>query len=551
MKAENFSRYLLKIALLFVIYFTTAKLGLSLNAVSGFAAPVWPSTGIALAAILILGYRFWPGIALGAFLINFTTGAPLFVAAGVAVGNTLEAVLGAYLLKRFIKFQNALERVKDVVGLVILAGLVATSVSATIGVTSLLLGHVITSSLIAETWLAWWVGDALGALVIAPLILVWNIRPRTRLQTRGIVEGMVLAALLIFVSMMAFRGFAWLNFSPSPFIYIVFPALIWIALRFGQRGSVMAMFTVSVIAIWNTVAGYDLFAATNLSQSLILLQSFLGVSAVTFMTMAAVVAEREQTQKTQHEMERKTAKLTKQHSRLVALNQAKDEFLALASHQLRTPATGVKQYIGMLQANYAGKLTKHQRAILRTANENNERQIQVIDDLLNVAQIDTGKVVLRLEDIDLLTLVKDIIKSQLSTLNSRDQVVKIMPGSGSFVASVDRRKLRMALENIVDNASKYSPDGQQIIIKLDKTRKGLTVSVKDSGIGIAPKDMGKLFKKFSRVDNSLSAVIGGNGLGLYWAKRVVELHHGSIDVTSKPNIGSTFTVTLPAAKKSQ
>lgn len=144
MKSESFTRYLIKTSLLLAIYFAAAKLGLALNNVSGFAAPVWPATGIALAAILIMGYQYWPSIAFGAFLVNFTTGAPLFVAIGVAVGNTLEAFLGAYLLRRFIGFQNSLERVKDVFGLLVLAGLIATLVSATIGISSLLLGNVIT-----------------------------------------------------------------------------------------------------------------------------------------------------------------------------------------------------------------------------------------------------------------------------------------------------------------------------------------------------------------------------------------------------------------------
>ena len=547
MKDERLG-YLIKIALLFVAYFVTARIGLKLNAVSGFATLVWAPTGIALASMLILGYRFWPAIMLAAFLTNFVTGASPLVALGIGIGNTLEALTGAYLLNRLAGFQHSLERISDVFGLVALAAFASTMVSATIGTSSLLLGGTVTFSHYGSTWLAWWVGDMLGALVVAPLLLVWSTRRRATLRPKRLAEASVYAVLLAAVSILVFRGSMLIGVKPFTFAYVIFPILIWIALRFGQIGSVTATFAVSLIAIWGTIASFNPSGNNSLSHSLLLLQSFMGISAVTFMTMAAVVAERERTQKQRQQLLHRAELLTKQRSRLMALNRAKDEFIALASHQLRTPATSVKQYTGMLLENYSGKLTEDQRNMLSIAYESNERQLQVVDSILRVAQIDAGNITLRKEKVDLALLVKEILHGQTSVFATRHQTVDFTPGNSNFVAAVDKEKIRMVLENILDNASKYSPPGKNLEVKLRKSKNRLAISVKDDGVGIIRKDRPKLFKKFSRIDNPLSVAVGGTGLGLYWAKKIIDLHKGSIIVTSKPKQGSTFTITLPTGR---
>jgi integral membrane sensor domain MASE1 len=229
-------RYLVKVTLLFATYFITARIGLSLDAVSGFAALVWPPTGIALAAIFILGYRYWPGIMLAAFLVNVVTGAPPLVALGIGVGNTLEALLGAYLLTRFIRFQSSLERIRDVLGLIFLAALGSTLVSATIGVSSLLFGGVISQAAYAHTWIAWWVGDMLGVLVVTPFILVWS-GHRPAFDRKRFFEALLLSAVVVGMSSVAFQGFPLAGIKPFTFVYVIFPILIWIALRWaaGQR----------------------------------------------------------------------------------------------------------------------------------------------------------------------------------------------------------------------------------------------------------------------------------------------------------------------------
>lgn len=538
--------YLLKLALLAAVYFLTASIGLSLDAVSGFAALVWPPSGIALAAILVLGYRYWPGIAAAAFLVNLLTGAPVLVALGIAAGNTLEPLLGAYALKRIKGFQPSLGRVNDVLGLAVFAAFFSTMVSATVGVISLLLGGVIQASAYTSTWLAWWVGDMLGVLVIAPFLLLWC-RPRPITRSPRFAEGLVLAVLLFGASLLAFQGVPSIDIQPLAFVFILFPFLVLVALRFGQQGTVGAMFTILLIAIWTTAQGGGPFAGDRLSEKLLLLQSFMGITTATFMVMAAAVSERERTLRHEHELIQKATLLTRQREHLMAINRVKDEFIYVASHQLRTPATVVKQYIGMLLGNYAGTLSRSQRRLLRFAYDNNERQIQVINDLLGVAQVDAGNVVLKRERVDLAALIKELLRAQSSTLKTRQHACKFTASGRDFTANLDKRKIRMALENIIDNASKYSQPGKRIEISLKAQPDNLIVSIKDEGIGMTKQDMRKLFKKFSRIHNSLSIAVGGTGLGLYWAKKIIDLHHGVISVQSKSKHGSTFTILLPRA----
>src|SRR2546425_1960874 len=145
-----------EIIILFAIYYSTARLGLSLDPVSRFATLVWFPSGIAVVALLLFGYRLWPGILMGAFLANLVNGAPLFVAVGIGIGNTLEALVGTYLLKRY-GFSNALDHLRDVLVLVLLAMLLSALISATLGVSSLLLGRVIAFSTYSPTWRAWWI----------------------------------------------------------------------------------------------------------------------------------------------------------------------------------------------------------------------------------------------------------------------------------------------------------------------------------------------------------------------------------------------------------
>ncbi len=231
----------------------------------------------------------------------------------------------------------------------------------------------------------------------------------------------------------------------------------------------------------------------------------------------------------------------------IELNKTKDEFISLASHQLRTPATGVKQYLGMVLQEMAGQVPEAQRTLLEKAYESNERQLTIVSDLLKVAQVDAGKVHIRRRPTDLVPLLKDVAKEQAETYATRQQKLVVEATDEPLVADVDQAKVRMVFENLIDNASKYSEANTTVTVRLSKDRTWAKVEIADQGVGIDALETSKLFEKFSRIHNHLSTKVGGTGLGLYWANNIIDLHGGMIKVTSVVGEGSTFSVYVPAS----
>lgn len=240
----------------------------------------------------------------------------------------------------------------------------------------------------------------------------------------------------------------------------------------------------------------------------------------------------------------------KQNERLLALNRSKDDFISIASHQLRTPATGVKQYLGMLIDGMFGELDAAQQDIAKRAYESNERQLRIISDLLKVAQVDAGEMLLHPVTADISELVHHIIRDMTAVFRDRSQELEYRPFKGNAFASVDMEAIRMVIENIIENASKYSEEDSRVVVSVKLKDGGVHIQVADFGVGINAEDEHLLFDRFSRIDNPLSEKVGGTGLGLYWSKQVVDLHGGSITYRQNKPQGSIFTVCLPAMVES-
>jgi integral membrane sensor domain MASE1 len=281
----NWKLYAAKVAAIAAAYYGAAKLGLNLAFAAHSVTAIWPPTGIALAAIILWGYRVWPGVALGALLANSWTGIPLYSVLGITVGNTLEGLVGAYLLREVAAFRPTLERVRDVVALVALGGAVSTTISATIGVLSILAGNEIASSDFGSVWRTWWLGDMGGDLVVAPALLVASTHRPFKDAPGGWLEAAALAVVLIAVSGLAFS-------QGAGFAYIVFPPLIWATLRFWQPGAVGATLLVASVAIPLTEHNVGPFSGHAPDDRLLLAQTFIGVAGITALVLAAVVTER-------------------------------------------------------------------------------------------------------------------------------------------------------------------------------------------------------------------------------------------------------------------
>lgn len=294
MKQSRASRvfiYILRVAILAVIYHLAVRLGLSMAYVQANTSPVWPPTGIALAALLFFGINLWPGVSIGVFVGSMLTGAPIYLAFGMTLGNTLEAVVGAYVLRRVFNFHNAIDRIQDVMVLVGVS-IFSTMISASIGASTLMFVGFEEWANFGGIWFTWWIGDLLGALVVAPVLLVWFTPATVSRKKKSFIEGGLLFSLLIMVTVYVFSNQPPAGVLHQAMIYVIFPFLIWAALRLAQRGSTLAMIIVSGIAIWGTTQELGPFSLGSRNDSLILLQTFMGVLSLTSLVLAAASIER-------------------------------------------------------------------------------------------------------------------------------------------------------------------------------------------------------------------------------------------------------------------
>ncbi|HET8575794.1 MAG TPA: MASE1 domain-containing protein [Methylomirabilota bacterium] len=271
------------IIVLATVYLIAAKIGLKLAFVHASASAVWPPAGIALAAALLLGYRVWPGVFFGAFLANLTTEGTVLTSTAIGLGNSLEALLGAFLVNRFARGRDAFERPQDIVKVVLVVG-AASTVSATFGVTSLSLAGFAPWDQYGSIWQTWWLGDTVGALIVTPVLLLWSRHPRVRWDSARVAEAVLSLASLIIVGQLVFGGLL-------PLAFLATPALVWVAFRFSKRETATAALILSALAIWGTLRGVGPFGVGPPNESLLRLEVFLGVTTVLAMIFAAVVAE--------------------------------------------------------------------------------------------------------------------------------------------------------------------------------------------------------------------------------------------------------------------
>ncbi len=245
------------------------------------------------------------------------------------------------------------------------------------------------------------------------------------------------------------------------------------------------------------------------------------------------------------ELEKIARQLAVQRKELISLNKTKDEFIGMASHQLRTPATAVKQYISLLIDEVVGPLNPEQLQFLHIAYDSNERELNIIHDLLKTAQMDSTEYTLNQQRHDIVRIVSEAINDMKSSFEFRKQEVSFIKPGKPIRALVDETEMKLVFVNLLENASKYSYHGTKIKVAIEKKDKYINIVFTDKGVGISKDDQQRIFEKFTRVDNSLSDTVTGTGLGLYWVKQLIGLHNGTVKLTSSAGKGSKFAVRLP------
>jgi signal transduction histidine kinase/integral membrane sensor domain MASE1 len=692
------------------VYVGAAKFGLSLAFEAEVAEQVtlvWPPTGIALSAILLFGYRVWPGIALGAFVANATHHEPFGTACGIALGNTLEAVVGAWLLQHLVGFQRSLDRLKDVLGLVLLAAVVGTTASATIGATSLCLSDIRPWKSFGTLWFEWWLGDAMGALLVAPVLLTWAGGPRFPLQLPRIIEGLVLLGVLVEIGLVIFAGLFSQLIADHPLEYVVFPFVIWAALRFGQPGAAAVILVIAGIAIYGALNGLGPFTKGSPHESLVLLQVFLAAVAVTGLILGAAMAERNLAERRRaadyavvqilaeaanlaeagpnilrsiceslewdvgllwrmddrdhvlrcvevwhrpharvsqfeaasrkltfepgvglpgrvwagrkptwipdvardenfprepvavgeglhgafgfpillgtrvlgvieffsHEIrqpdtsllqlfatvgsqigvfiERKQAEEALRESekrfrflaeRLRESDRHKDQFLAILAHELRNPLAPVCNALQIMRVSGGDS------QLLVMMERQVDQLVRLVNDLMEVSRITSGKVELQTEPVELSSVIHSAVETSRPLIEAGDHQLTLSLSAEPLIIEADPVRLAQVVTNLLNNAAQYTNHAG--LISLSVTREGAeaVLRVRDTGVGIPKEMLPRVFEMFTQVDCSPGRVHGGLGIGLALVRSLVTMHGGSVQASSGgPGQGSEFTIRLPLA----
>ncbi len=528
------------IGVLTLIYFIAGKLGLKLAFLHASASPVWPPAGIALAALLLLGYRVWPAIFVGAFLVNATTAGNIATSLGIAAGNTLEAVCGAWLVNRFAGGTRVFDRAQDVFKFAF-AAMLSTLVSPTLGVTTLALGAFAAWASYGSIWTTWWLGDTAGDLVVAPLILLWSIPSTQRWSRRDAGEVGILLLLLFVLGETVFGGWFSISARNYPISFICGPVVIWTAFRFSQRETATGIFILSALAIWGTLHGSGPFVMETENQSLLTLQAWTAVLTITAMALAAAMAERR----------RAEAAIEQQKAAVETANRTKDKFLAMLSHELRTPLTPVIAALDMLETD--ATQSEESKASLAMIRRNVELESQLIADLLDLTRIAKDKLELKFDSIDAHEAILNVVEICRAEANAKNLHVYPDLRAGAHHVSADAAKFQQIIWNLLKNAIKFTgEDGEITISSANPAPQTLVITVRDTGIGVEPDIMERIFDPFEQGEVSFQRRFGGLGLGLAISKSLAQAHGATLLARSEGrNRGAAFLLTMKTVPAQQ
>lgn len=516
-----------------LIYFLAGKLSLHLAFVHASASPVWPPAAVAIATLMLLGYRAWPAIFIAAFLVNATTAGNVWTSLGIASGNTLEAVCGAWMINRYARGTAAFDRYQDVFRFA-LALLFSTVVSPAIGVTCLALGGFAPWANYAPIWLTWWLGDFAGAVIFTPVIVLWIANPRRHLNPSRDREVAALLAILVLLSWLVFGGWLPLSQFNYPVAFILGPIIVWTAFRLSQREAASGIFLLSLIAMWGTLRGFGPFAGAEPNESLLILQTFNILTTITALALAAGMAERR----------RAEAAIEQQKLAVEAANRTKDNFLAMLSHELRTPLTPV---IAALDGLRSGDLNGDEsKSAIDMIRRNVELESQLIDDLLDLTRIARDKLQLNFVQMDAHEAISNVIEICRTEATTGKLRLHVNLRAGAHFISADPAKFQQIIWNLLKNAIKFTREGGEIAISTtNPTSQMLDVSIRDSGIGMEPNVIKRIFDPFEQGDRSFQTRFGGLGLGLAISKSLAQAHGGTLVARSKGrDHGSIFVLTM-------
>jgi two-component system, NtrC family, sensor kinase len=609
------------VALLAIVYYSTAELGRFLASTPDNVTPVWPPDGFALAAVLLLGYRVWPGIAIGSFFANIwafldktnvtSVTISVAIATSIAVGTSLSAILGGFLLHKFVGRHHLFDRPQNVFRFVVIGGMCGPIISATVGITTLCLRGIVSWTDWGINWFTWWMSNVGGILIFTPLILSWsqyilevikeyyalatarnrhnkklNIKHLRSLSSPiELAEFGVLILLVFTVGQISFGG-------GYPVEYMLIPFLVWAVFRFDIQGATLLIFIVSAIAVLGTVKGSGPFVRSDLNESLVLLQSFIGVVVLTTLMLYSAIAQRQQVEdrlriQTQ-QVENTLRDLQQAQAQLIHSEKMSGlgQLVAGVAHEINNP-------INFVSANlfHADRYTQELLALVKlyqnfypqpaTEIQNKIEAIELeflmedLPKLLSSMKIGTEriqKIVLslrnfsRMDESELKRVdIHEGLESTLLILNHRlqsnlenfsIQVIKEysqLPKIECYASELNQVFMNIlvnAIDALATKRIKRDLNDRSILPYilistkvLDKNR--VTVSIYDNGSGMNENTKNRIFDPFF----TTKPVGKGTGLGLYISyQTVVQKHQGTIKCISVKNQSTEFIIELPISQ---
>lgn len=517
--------------------FVLAAGGIWLTREGGRIASIWVANAAILSLILVRARDSSVYVIAAAYLgnicANLVAGDPLPIALVLSACNTIEIGLVTALLLRFrpnIDFTV----LRDLALFVIVAGGIAPFASALVASAFL---HQFVGAPFWQVLENWYAADALGLLVFVPLFAMGLGYKNSRFEFASLGRPDVLTLLLM--NAIAVSAIFWQD--RLPLLFLAVPPLLLVVVRSGMAGTVIANLTITVIAIAATVSrtGPILLVDAPLSEQMIILQLFLGTCVFISLVFSAYLAE----QKRLEERLRQAKALSEEASA------AKSAFLSTVSHELRTPLTSIRGSLGLLAGGKAGEFSSKASKLIGIAHNNSERLVHLINDILDMEKIESGKMVFDFQEQSLRAALDPALETARAYLPDRLVKVIVVDDAPGARVEVDVDRLHQVVSNLFSNAIKFSPrEGfVQLWLSSDPAEGTAKISVIDQGPGIAEEFQGRLFGKFEQFDSSNTRREGGTGLGLSISKALVEKMGGSISVETEPGKGATFTVTLPLA----
>jgi len=529
------SIYLTKLTLLAAVYAAVVYVSLFLVPAGGSGASlVWPPSAVALLALFLFGPELWPALLVSFFAVLLLKGIAPPIAAGVAAANTLEALAGVYILRRF-DFHPMFNRLQDAM-VFVLAAFLSTLVSSTLIVLVRITGGAVFDS---QLWAGLWIGHTVSLLSFGPFAARWAYKPLfTRTKREWIEGGLVFSAIVILDILIYWTPYS--NVGSVSLLYLSIIPLIWAALRTGPRGMSLALIMMALIASTGVLFGQGpLTHNANLAQELFGIQLIIGTLSLIFLIFSAIVEERkEATVRLRGNVEQLQEALEK----IRAEDQAKADFIAILAHELRNPLSPLLSGVELMKVRNEGSPD-----LLKMMGSHLSTMARLLDDLLDMSRISQKRFQLQKQPVKLDTIVAQSLEMITPFLTERNHTLTTTIPPEELWLDGDQVRLVQILVNLLNNAAKYTNPSGVIKLRAERDNAHVRVMVTDNGIGIHPTRLKKIFEPFGISDSTTNRA-GGLHVGLSLAKRMAEMHHGSLEAQSHgEGKGSTFTVRLPLA----